>query len=84
VRCYGRCIADDIPEQYNQLNYIDNFSMAAAPHSHSMVLRHGNALIFRRKFFLREPKNRLPDPSETRALKFKEEFPVRDLLGFID
>jgi hypothetical protein len=47
---------------------------AAPPHSHSMVLSHGNALIFQRKFFLRTAKNRLTDPSEIFALDFKHEF----------
>jgi hypothetical protein len=45
-----------------------------SPHSHSMILDHGNALIFQRKFFLRTTKNHLPDPSESCALEFKEEF----------
>jgi hypothetical protein len=44
------------------------------PHSHSIVLSHDNALIFQRKFFPRTMKNRLPDPSEIRALEFKGEF----------
>jgi hypothetical protein len=33
-----------------------------------------NALIFQRKFFPRTSKNRIPDPSEYRALEFKGEF----------
>jgi hypothetical protein len=45
-----------------------------APHSHSIILGHGNALIFQRKFFLRTMKNRLPDPSKICALDFKKEF----------
>jgi hypothetical protein len=44
------------------------------PYSHSIVLSHGNALILRRKFFLRMKKNRLTDPSKIRALEFKREF----------
>jgi hypothetical protein len=44
------------------------------PHSHSIVLSYGNALIFQRKFFLHATKNRLCDPSENRALDFKREF----------
>jgi hypothetical protein len=44
------------------------------PHSHSIVLGHGNALIFCRKFFLRTPQNRLCDPSEICAFDFKKEF----------
>jgi hypothetical protein len=45
-----------------------------APHSHSIVLSHRNALIFRGKFFLRILKNRIPDPSEICALEIKGEF----------
>ena len=44
------------------------------PHSHSIILSYGNALIFRCNFFLRTSKNRLPDPSEICALDFKREF----------
>jgi hypothetical protein len=44
------------------------------PHSHSIILRHRNALIFRRKFFLGKDKDRLPDPSEICALDFKGKF----------
>jgi hypothetical protein len=44
------------------------------PHSHSIVLMHGNALILPSKFFLRATKNRLPDPSKIRAPEFKSEF----------
>ena len=44
------------------------------PHSHSIILSDGNALIFRCNFFLRTRKNRLPDPSEICALDFKAEF----------
>jgi len=40
------------------------------PHSHSIILDHGNALIFQRKFFLRTTKYRLADPSEICALEF--------------
>lgn len=43
-------------------------------HSHSIVLSHGTAQNFQRKLFLRMMNNRLPDPSETRALEFKGEF----------
>jgi hypothetical protein len=43
-------------------------------HSHSIILGHGNALIFQRKLFLRTMKNRLPDPSKICALDFKKEF----------
>jgi hypothetical protein len=35
---------------------------------------HRNVLILRRQFFSRIPKNRIPDPSENRALEFKWEF----------
>jgi hypothetical protein len=42
-----------------------------APHSHSIVLGDGNALISQRKFFMRIAKNRLANPSEFRALEFK-------------
>ena len=41
------------------------------PHSQSIVLSDGNALIFQRKLFLRTRKNRLPRPSEICALDFK-------------
>ena len=44
------------------------------PHSHSIVLGHGNALIFQRKFFLRMRENRLHDPLKICALEFKGEF----------
>jgi len=44
------------------------------PHSHSIVLRHGNALICPRKFFPPATKNRLRDPSEICAIDFKNEF----------
>jgi hypothetical protein len=47
---------------------------SGSPHSHSIVLSHGNALNFQRKFFLCATKNRLTDPSENRALEFKGEF----------
>jgi hypothetical protein len=40
-------------------------------HSHSIILNDHNALIYQRKNFLRGPKNRIPDPSEIRALEFK-------------
>ena len=43
-------------------------------YSHSIVLSHGNALIFRGKFFLRILKNRIPDPSEICTLEIKGEF----------
>lgn len=43
-------------------------------YSHSIIFSHGNALIFRCKFFLRTTKNRLTDPSEICALEFKHEF----------
>jgi len=39
-----------------------------------MVLRHGNALNFQRKFFLCPMKNRLLDPSKNCALDFKHKF----------
>jgi hypothetical protein len=55
------------------------------PHSHSIVLRHGNALIFQRKFFPRMTKNRLADPSEICALDLKHKIStIGDLLGFSD
>ena len=38
------------------------------PHSHSIILSHGNALTCQRKFFPRTMKNRLPNPSEICAL----------------
>jgi hypothetical protein len=44
------------------------------PHSHSIVLSDGSALIFQRNFFLRTKKNRLPDPPKICALDFKREF----------
>jgi hypothetical protein len=54
--------------QYPQL------SNTTPPHFHSIVLRHGNALTCRRKFFLQTMKHRAPDPSEICALDFEEEF----------
>jgi hypothetical protein len=45
-----------------------------APHSHSIIFVHGNALKFRRKFFQCTLKHRAPDPSEICALDFKENF----------
>jgi hypothetical protein len=48
--------------------------VSLTPHSHSIVLSHDNALIFRRKIFLRATKNRLADPSKISALEFKGEF----------
>jgi hypothetical protein len=48
--------------------------MTVAPHSHSIVLRHGNALICQRKFFLCTRKHRARNPSEICALDFKGEF----------
>jgi hypothetical protein len=51
-----------------------SYPVLAAPHSHSIVLSGDNALIFHLKFFLRKAKSRLPDPSKTPALDFKEEF----------
>lgn len=41
------------------------------PHSHLIVLRHGNALNSWRKFFPRAPKHRSLDPSKNRALDSK-------------
>jgi hypothetical protein len=43
-------------------------------HSHSIVSTHRNALILCRKFFPCAAKDRLADPSEIRALDFKQEF----------
>src|SRR5437899_2691222 len=43
-------------------------------HSHSIILKHANALILRCNFFLRTLKNHLPDRSEICALEFKGEF----------
>jgi hypothetical protein len=48
--------------------------IAIVPHSHSIILSHGNALNFQYKFFLRTTKNRLAEPSEICALDFKHEF----------
>jgi hypothetical protein len=48
--------------------------LSTPPHSHSIVLSDGSALISQRKFFQRARKNRLPDPSEICALDFKREF----------
>ena len=45
-----------------------------SPHSHSIVLSHGNALIWQCEFFLRTLENQLCDPSEICALDFKREF----------
>jgi len=47
---------------------------STSPHSHSIVLSHDKALIYRCKYFLRLMKNRPPDPSEISALEFKGEF----------
>jgi hypothetical protein len=49
-------------------------SLVGRPYSHSIVLRHGNALICPRKFFPPATKNRLRDPSEICAIDFKHEF----------
>jgi hypothetical protein len=57
------------------------------PHSHSIILRHGNALNFQRNFFLCAMKNRLADPSEICALDFKHDFgrsAVRSISATID
>ena len=43
-------------------------------HSHSIILAQSNALILRRKFSPSPTKNRLPGPSEIRALDFKRKF----------
>jgi hypothetical protein len=43
-----------------------------SPHSHSIVLGDGSALIHLRKFFRRARKNRLANPSEIYTLDFKE------------
>jgi hypothetical protein len=43
-------------------------------HSHSIVLPHRNALIFRCKYVLRTAKDRLSDPSKIRARDFRGEF----------
>ena len=45
-----------------------------APHSHSIILSHGNALIYRHKLLPRTTKNRLADPSEISALDSKANF----------
>jgi hypothetical protein len=44
-----------------------------ALHSHSIILSHGNALTWQRKFSLSTLKNRLSDPSEICALDFRRE-----------
>jgi hypothetical protein len=46
----------------------------SASHSHSMISRHGNALIPRHKLSPHTTKNRLPDPSETCDLESKGQF----------
>jgi hypothetical protein len=43
-------------------------------YTHSIVLSHGNALIWRRKFFLHTAKDRLPGPSEICAFDSKRKF----------
>jgi hypothetical protein len=43
-------------------------------YSHSIILNHGRALEFQRKFFLCATKSRLTDPSEICTLDFKAEF----------
>jgi hypothetical protein len=40
------------PESNNLLIHINNSPEAAAPHSHSILSTHRNALIYQRKFFL--------------------------------
>lgn len=60
---------------------------ACPTHSHSIILRHGNALNFQRNFFLCAMKNRLADPSEICALDFKHDFgrsAVRSISATID
>src|SRR5579859_6627405 len=45
-----------------------------SPHSHSIVLNHGSALIFQRKSCQRIAKHRRGDTSEFFALDFKHKF----------
>jgi hypothetical protein len=65
---------------YRRREFVENIveysrvSEATLPHSHSIILSYGNALIFQRKFFLHSAKNRLCAPSEICALDFKREF----------
>jgi len=44
------------------------------PYSHSIVLKHDDAIDLSRKIFPLTTKNRIPDPSEILALEFKGEF----------
>lgn len=66
-----------------KLRYCGRF----APHSHSIVLMHGNALILPSKFFLLVPKNRLRKPSKICVLELIREFlrfricPVSETIG---
>jgi hypothetical protein len=58
-------------KQQSWTNQVQRFK---TPYSHSIVLDHGNALIFQSNSFLHATKHRLPDPSEIHALDFKGEF----------
>jgi hypothetical protein len=56
-------------------------------YSHSIIPWHDNVLICQHKVFLHLSKNRIPDPSENRALEFKGEFPqfgIRSVSATID
>jgi hypothetical protein len=58
----------------NPIPHYPKLANSTPPYSHSIVLRHRNALICQRKFFLRIAKHRLADPSEIRALDLKRKF----------
>ena len=50
---------------------IPEYPLVRPRHSHSILSTHRNALIYKRKFFLRTLEHRAPDPSEIFALEFK-------------
>ncbi len=53
---------------------LSRFTPQYSPDSHSILQIHGNTLNQRRNSLRHTTKNRLPDPSETCAPEFKEEF----------
>jgi hypothetical protein len=53
-----------------------------SPHSHSIVLSHGNALIFQRKFFLRTAKTHFPIRQKFALLNSKENFSDSEIPRF--
>ena len=66
----------------NLLNYIENLSETIAPHSHSMILRHGNELIPRHNFFRTRRKTVSPARQKLALLKAKENFGDLEFVRF--